>query len=128
MILLEFFIRKLMQRLILKRQGREIYGGKFYPNIVEKLTKSVENSRHCIAVFNGIDTFDVDGFNKTSVVNLQHRRYSYDAFQLTVILCVHVVSAIQSMRMKVENYVDECYSKEAYLRAYWSCFIQRTLN
>ncbi|XP_027183865.1 uncharacterized protein LOC113782155 [Coffea eugenioides] len=94
MTLLEFFRRKLMQRLTLKKQGMEKYGGKFYPNIVEKLAKV------------------------TSVVNLQRRSYSCDAFQLTGIPCVHAIFAIQSMRMKVENYVDECYSKKAYLRAY----------
>ncbi|XP_027156045.1 uncharacterized protein LOC113756608 [Coffea eugenioides] len=116
--LLEFFRRKLMQRLILKRQGIEKYGGKLCPNIVERLAKSVEKSRHCIAVFDGIESFEVDGFNRTSVVNLHRRSCLCGAFQLTGIPCVHAISAIQSMRMKVKNYVDECYSKEAYLRAY----------
>ncbi|XP_027166420.1 uncharacterized protein LOC113766425 [Coffea eugenioides] len=116
--LFEIFRRKVMQRLTLKRQGMEKYGGKFCPNIVEKLAKSVQKSRHCIVVFDGIDSFEVDGFNRTSVVNLQHRSCSCGAFQLTGISCVHAIFATQSMRMKVENYVDEFYSKEAYLRAY----------
>ncbi|XP_071914095.1 uncharacterized protein [Coffea arabica] len=77
---LEFFRRKLMQRLTLKRQGMEKYGGKLCLNIVEKLAKSVENSRHCIAIFDSIESFEVDGFNRTSVVNLQRRSCSCGAF------------------------------------------------
>ncbi|XP_027156753.1 uncharacterized protein LOC113757863 [Coffea eugenioides] len=100
------------------RQGVEKYGGRLCPNILEKLAKSVEKSRHCIAVFDGIESFEVDGFNRTSVVNLQRRSCSCGAFQLTGIPCVHAIAAIPNMGMKVENYVDECYSKKAYLRAY----------
>ncbi|XP_027150426.1 uncharacterized protein LOC113750673 [Coffea eugenioides] len=85
--LLKFFKRKLMQWLTLKTQGMEKYGGKLCPNIVKKLTKSVEKNMHYIVVFDGIDLFEINGFNRTFV-------------------------------MKIENYVDECYSKEAYLRAY----------
>ncbi|XP_027184246.1 uncharacterized protein LOC113782560 [Coffea eugenioides] len=93
--LLEFFRRKLMQRLILKRQGMEKYGGRLCPNIVEKLVKSVEKSRHCIAVFDDIESFEIDGFNRTSVVNLQRRSCSCGAFQLTGIPYVHAISTFK---------------------------------
>ncbi|XP_071905882.1 uncharacterized protein [Coffea arabica] len=116
--LLEFFRRKLMQQLTLKRQGMEKYRDRLCPNIVEKLSKSVEKGKHCIAIFDGVKSFEVDGFNRTSVLNLRRKNCSCCAFQLTGILCVRAISAIQNMGMKVENYVDECYSKEAYLKAY----------
>ena len=96
----------------------EKYEGKFCPNIVEKLAKRVKRSRHCIVVFDDIDSFEVDSFNGTSVVHFQCRTCSCGVFQLTGILCVHAIIVIQNMRMKVEDYVDECYSKEAYFRTY----------
>ncbi|KAL2465782.1 MULE domain-containing protein [Abeliophyllum distichum] len=43
---------------------------------------------------------------------------SYRRFQLTEIQCCHAMCCIQSRNMKLENYVDECYSKETFLNAY----------
>ncbi|KAG8383407.1 hypothetical protein BUALT_Bualt04G0009500 [Buddleja alternifolia] len=44
--------------------------------------------------------------------------YSCGMFQLVGYPCCHVVASIASLRLDIENYVDDCFKKEIYLRVY----------
>nr|XP_027093574.1 uncharacterized protein LOC113713973 [Coffea arabica] len=101
--MLEWIRRRLMQRLVTKREGMLKHGGTLCPNIYEKLEKLKIKARNCVAVYGGNGNLEVDGYGRTN---------------LSGIPCVHAVACIQSRKLKFEEYVDACYHREAYLRAY----------
>nr|XP_027082189.1 uncharacterized protein LOC113704487 [Coffea arabica] len=116
--MLEWIRRRLMQRLITKREGMLKHGGTLCPNIHEKLEKLKIKPRNCVAIYGGNGNLEVDGYGRTNVVNLEMKTYTYGHFQLSGIPCVHTVACIQSRKLEFEQYVDACYHREAYLRAY----------
>ncbi|XP_027171923.1 uncharacterized protein LOC113771547 [Coffea eugenioides] len=115
--MLEWIRRRLMQRLVTKREGMLKHGETLCPNIYEKLEKLKIKARNCVAVYGGNGNLEVDGYGRTNVVNLELKTCTCGHFQLSGILCVHAVACIQSRKLKFEEYVDACYHREAYLRA-----------
>ena len=107
-----------MQRLVTKREGMLKHGGTLCPNIYEKLEKLKIKARNCVAVYGGNGNLEVDGYGRTNVVNLELKTCTCGHFQLSGIPCVHAVACIQSRKLEFEQYVDACYHREAYLRAY----------
>ncbi|XP_071912366.1 uncharacterized protein [Coffea arabica] len=116
--MLEWIRRRLMQRLLTKREGMLKHSGTLCPNIYEKLEKLKIKARNCVAVYGGNGNLEVDGYKRTNVVNLEMKTCTCGHFQLSGIPCVHVVACIQSRKLKFEDYVDACYHREVYLRAY----------
>ena len=116
--MLEWIRRRLMQRLVTKREGMLKHGGTLCPNIYEKLEKFKIKARNCVAVYGGNGNLEVDGYGRTNVVNLEMKTCTCGHFQLSGIPCVHAVACIQSRKLKFEDYVNACYHREAYLRAY----------
>lgn len=61
---------------------------------------------HLLQVSNG---------NKTLIVDLVGRKCDCGVFDLTGILCAHVVAAIHSRREQTLDYVSKYYTRDMYL-------------
>ena len=94
------------------------YDGTVYPGILEKLEKSKDDSMHCFPNWSGRGEFEVDCFAKTFVVNIESRTCLCRMWDLTGIPCKHAIACIYMNQEKPEDYINACYSKEMYLRAY----------
>ena len=51
-------------------------------------------------------------------VDLNARSCTCKKWELCGILCCHAISCIFFIHKNVEEFVDDCYKREAYLRAY----------
>ncbi|KAL0438863.1 UNVERIFIED_CONTAM: hypothetical protein Slati_2369300 [Sesamum latifolium] len=116
--MLECIRIKLMTRLQCKRVGMEKYTGSACPNVLNKVNKQGKLARHYFNRWCGASEFEIDHFLHKYVVDLDNKTCTCAMFQLTGFPCCHVYSAIADMRHEVEDYVDTCYKKPIYLKAY----------
>lgn len=115
----EWLRRALMKRFVKKREGMVAYVGKFTPKVTKIIELAKEEAtRNCIPHWGGGDTFEVDHFGKTFIVNLELRSCGCRKWDLTGIPCPHALCCIIKDRRNVEDYVHEWYTKEKYLNAY----------
>ncbi|XP_027150542.1 uncharacterized protein LOC113750795 [Coffea eugenioides] len=66
------------------------------------------------------DTFEVGDMDRLFIVNLNQRTCDCGAFQLVGIPCKHAALGIIYKREKLEDYCDQWFSKDIYLKAYAS--------
>ncbi|KAL0308477.1 UNVERIFIED_CONTAM: hypothetical protein Sradi_5790000 [Sesamum radiatum] len=114
----EWIRTKLMSRLQQKRDGMEKYSGSICPNVIKKINKQQSQARHCFTRWCGGSEFEVDHFLDKFVVDLEKKTCTCGMFQLTGLPCCHACAAIGSKRSKLEDYVDDCYTKSTYLKVY----------
>ncbi|KAL0415747.1 UNVERIFIED_CONTAM: hypothetical protein Slati_3406600 [Sesamum latifolium] len=110
--MLERIRTKLMTRLQHKRLGMEKYEGIVCSNVLKKINKQGKLARHCFSRWCGEEEFEIDHFTKRFVVDLDKKTCTCGMFQLTAYPCCH------DMRHQIEDYVDSCYKKPAYLKVY----------
>ncbi|CAI9094828.1 OLC1v1030628C1 [Oldenlandia corymbosa var. corymbosa] len=83
------------------------------------LNKNLELSRYCRPYYSSHDIYEVDwGSNVNYVVNLNGKTCTCGSFQLYGIYCPHACSAILNAKKNPELYMDDCYTKKTYLKAY----------
>ncbi|KAH7845829.1 hypothetical protein Vadar_006536 [Vaccinium darrowii] len=87
-------------------------------NIFKKLEKFKENSNEAIADWCGELNFQVRGFSGQYTVDLGGMTCSCKKWDLCGIPCTHTIAAIANRKHAPEDYVNECYSKETYAKAY----------
>ncbi|KAF8389226.1 hypothetical protein HHK36_025919 [Tetracentron sinense] len=88
------------------------------PKIRRKLDAIKHDSRMGVVVFAGNEEYEViEGFT-TFVVNLHDKSCICQAWEISGLPCKHAVACIQRKRANLEEYCDEYYSKETYLRAH----------
>ncbi|KAJ1406287.1 Zinc finger, PMZ-type [Sesbania bispinosa] len=117
--MLEMIRRQLMKRFHVKRDGMLTRRHSIFPRILEKLEMSKKYAMNCLVHIEGHITFEVSHCNEgDKVVNLIERTCTCTEWQMTGIPCSHVVAAILDERGRPENYVDEIFSKETFLKAY----------
>ncbi|KAK4394555.1 hypothetical protein Sango_1609800 [Sesamum angolense] len=114
----EWIRTKLMSRLQQKMDGMEKYSGSICPNVKKKINKQQSQARHCFTRWCGGSEFEVDHFLDKFVVDLEKKTCTCGMFQLTGLPCCHACAAIGSKRSKLEDYVDDCYTKSTYLKVY----------
>lgn len=115
----EWIRRTLMKRFVTKRQGMLDYVGKFTPKATKLIALSKdEATRYCVPYWGGGETFEVDHFGHTYIVNLDARSCGCRKWDLTGIPCPHAICCILKDRRNIEDYVDNCYTKDKYLAAY----------
>ncbi|KAL0448599.1 UNVERIFIED_CONTAM: hypothetical protein Slati_1416300 [Sesamum latifolium] len=117
-IMLECIRTKLMTRLQCKRVEMEKYTGSVCPNVLKKVNKQGKLARHCFNRWCGASEFEIDHFLHKYIVDLDKKTCTCCMFQLTGYPCCHAYSAIADMRHEYEDYVDACYKKPVYLKAY----------
>ncbi|XP_038690210.1 uncharacterized protein LOC119989000 [Tripterygium wilfordii] len=95
--------------------------GKIVPRVAVKVEMKRANSGYWTAHWagdSGHSIFQVTKRLEQYVANLNERSCSCRYFDLTGIPCCHAMSAIGYVQLDPEDFVNECYTKEAYMRAY----------
>ncbi|XP_050238110.1 uncharacterized protein LOC126687596 [Mercurialis annua] len=113
--MLEEIRTTLMERIYTKNELMLKHHEDLCPGIRQK--KRIEGTRFC-NVTPAVDSFQVKCFDFQFFVHLTDRTCSCRAWQLTGIPCCHAISCITFMRHNVMNYVDNCYKRAQYLKAY----------
>lgn len=116
--MLEEIRSALMQRLVLKRQAMSKSNAILCPRIQKKLDKEKEEAANCVVMPSTDHLFQVTHKMDNLMINLKERTCTCRKWDLCGIPCCHAIACIFFMRMEAEPFVDECYSRDAYLRAY----------
>ncbi|KAL0339318.1 UNVERIFIED_CONTAM: hypothetical protein Sangu_1453900 [Sesamum angustifolium] len=66
----------------------------------------------------GEDKYEVMHFMQNHIVYLKEMWCSCGMFQLVGYPCCHAIAAIDYHRLKMEDFIDECFKKEVYLKVY----------
>ncbi|KAL0304776.1 UNVERIFIED_CONTAM: hypothetical protein Sangu_3065300 [Sesamum angustifolium] len=88
------------------------------PNICKKIERQRHESRNCFPSWAGEGKFEVQHFIENHIVYLWDRHYSCGMFQLVGFPCCHAIASISYHKLSMEEYVDDYFKKDAYLRVY----------
>ncbi|XP_074284368.1 uncharacterized protein LOC141608938 [Silene latifolia] len=110
----------LMQRLVKKKTEMEKKCTFVCPRVQEKLEKEKELAAMCTPLPSSDIVYQVMYGTDNLTVNLETRECTCKKWNLTGIPCGHAIAAIFDKYEKAEDYVDDCYKKETYLRIYGS--------
>ena len=116
--MLEDIITTLMQRLMLKRQEMEKRSVMVCLKIQVKLEIEKEYVANCFPIPSTNLIFQVNHKMDNLIIDLDSRSCNCRKWDLCGIPCCHAFSCIFSIRKNVEDFVDDCYKREPYLRAY----------
>ncbi|XP_074305518.1 uncharacterized protein LOC141640733 [Silene latifolia] len=110
----------LMQRLVKKKTEMENKCTFVCPRVQEKLEKEKELAAMCKPLPSSDIVYQVMYGTDNPTVNLETRECTCKKWNLTGIPCGHAIAAIFDKYEKAEDYVDDRYKKETYLRIYGS--------
>ncbi|XP_073152316.1 uncharacterized protein [Henckelia pumila] len=121
--MLECIRNKLMKRIQVKKTGMEKYIGQICPNILRRINKNQKFSRNFFAIYSGeneyqVQCLSVHGVLTQHVVDLLKKTCTCGMFQLCSYPCSHACTAIGHSRLRLEDFVHNCYSKDEYLKVY----------
>lgn len=116
--MLEDIRSALMQRLVQKRQAMEKSTAIVCPRIQVKLNKEKEEAANCMAMPSSDILFQVNHRMDSLNVNLEKKTCTCRKWNLRGIPCCHAISCIFFLHMEAEAFVDECYLRATYLKAY----------
>ena len=109
----------LMVRIEKKREWIKKYTGEICPKILKKLEKNKLAANDCIPSHSKDWKFEVRCmYGDRYTVDLISRCCSCRKWDLNGIPCAHAIVAICDTGEESEKFVHDCYSKEAYMRAY----------
>ncbi|XP_021734705.1 uncharacterized protein LOC110698475 [Chenopodium quinoa] len=118
----------LMQRIVKKRSEMMKCTTALCPRIQSKLNKEKNKSAYC-EVFPSSETlFNVSHNMDQVVVNLETRSCSCRKWDMLGIPCCHACACIFFLMKEAEHYVDPCYTRENYLKAYAGSIPPSTLH
>ncbi|CAA0806734.1 MuDR family transposase [Striga hermonthica] len=105
----------------MRRDQMMKYDGVICPKIMKLLEELKKRSMECIANWNVMHEFEVDGpYGSKFRVHLGERTCSCRKWELTGIPCEHAISGLFFLGHDPEEYVDSWYKKETFLKAYSS--------
>lgn len=107
-----------MTRTANKRGGGARAQWEITPIIAGKLELEKRDSRYCRTFQSSFSIWEVSCSDRSYEVDLSQRTCGCFKWQLTGIPCKHACAAINKTRARPEDYVDEYFKKEAYIRAY----------
>ncbi|KAL3503125.1 hypothetical protein ACH5RR_037574 [Cinchona calisaya] len=111
----------LMERLGTKREWIRKRTQNLCPKIQKKLEKAKEDASFNIAGFSNDSKFEVTHmymYGEKFAVDLEKRVCDCRRWELTGIPCSHAVCCISLTGEEPESFVNQWYSKDAYVRAY----------
>ncbi|XP_071909577.1 uncharacterized protein [Coffea arabica] len=109
----------LMVRIEKKREWIKKYTGEICPKILKKLEKNKLAANDCIPSHSRDWKFEVRCmYGDRYTVDLISRCCSCRKWDLNGIPCAHAIAVICDTGEEPEKFVNNCYSKEAYMRAY----------
>ncbi|XP_010689632.2 uncharacterized protein LOC104903315 [Beta vulgaris subsp. vulgaris] len=116
--MLEDIRTALMQRMVIKRQQMEKSTAKICPRIQSRLEKEKDEAANCTPLPSSSTLFQVAHKMDTLTVDLEKRSCTCRKWDLSGVSCCHGIACIFFLHHEAEDYVDECYKREAYLKMY----------
>ena len=107
-----------MTRYFSKQKECEGFVGTICPKIRKKVAKNAEFANVCYALPAGQGIFQVHERDKQYIVDIRSKECECRRWQLTGIPCQHTISCLRHERIPQESVVHECYSVQAFQRAY----------
>ncbi|KAH0673134.1 hypothetical protein KY284_024221 [Solanum tuberosum] len=109
---------KMMTRIGNLREFPSTWKCNFSPMALKVLEENISRSMDCTIDFNGAAGFEVKEGLCQHKVEIARRTCSCRVWQLRGIPCAHAVAALYFKKFSLYDYIDNCYSKETYLRTY----------
>ncbi|KAI8552256.1 hypothetical protein RHMOL_Rhmol06G0252600 [Rhododendron molle] len=116
--MLEMIRRQLMSRYEEKRSWILTCNGTLCPKIQKIIEEMKVEARNCEVAYAGNHIYEVWHGVRTLVVDLANHTCVCRKWDVTGIPCAHAVAAITSAKRQPESYVNECYNRDSYMRAY----------
>ena len=116
-------LEKIKQQLMTRHYNKqkelsEQFVGPICPKIRKKVAKNAELANICYAMPSGNGLFQVLEREFQYIVDIRAKTCECRKWNLTGIPCQHAISCLRHERILVESVVHECYSLEAFSRAY----------
>ncbi|XP_021752534.1 uncharacterized protein LOC110718041 [Chenopodium quinoa] len=113
---------KWIRRYVMKRNTRkwdavQSHEGRFMPYVAKVFQFVSQLASNCNVIPSRLDIWEVDYYHDRYVVNLGERTCSCFRWELTGIPCAHAWACIIKKRLRLEDFVDDFYSKDRYLEA-----------
>ncbi|KAK9079880.1 hypothetical protein SSX86_001553 [Deinandra increscens subsp. villosa] len=108
----------IMTRLRDKRTEMAAKQGDVCPRIMLKLEKEKNKSYKCEISISTEELYQVTYGRDDVEVDIQQRTCSCRKWDLTGIPCLHACAVFGFLKRPPENYVDQVYSRETYLKSY----------
>ncbi|KAM0827899.1 hypothetical protein ACQ4PT_067889 [Festuca glaucescens] len=107
-------------RMVTKDDESDKWNGKICPKIKKTAEKATELAKSCRVKVAAVDLFHVwsGEYEREYNVDLKARTCDCNRWQLSGIPCHHAIACCKAMRKDPDQYVHNCYSIEAYKRAY----------
>ncbi|KAL2900116.1 EF-hand calcium-binding domain-containing protein 5, partial [Bienertia sinuspersici] len=109
---------QLMQRLVVKRKEMQQHTVLLCPRIQERLEKEKHEAAKCKVIPSSDTLFEVGYYLDTLTMDLDARKCTCRKWDLSGIPCCHVIACIFFCYGNAEDYVDESYTREMYLKTY----------
>ncbi|KAI8530939.1 hypothetical protein RHMOL_Rhmol11G0099000 [Rhododendron molle] len=116
--MLEWIRSYLVNRRVLRREWIRKWTDPLLSNIYTKLENNKANCYEYIADWCGELNFQVRCPYGQYTVDLRAMTCTCRKWDLCGIPCTHAIAAIQNRKHDAESYINACYSKENYARAY----------
>ncbi|KAL3730437.1 hypothetical protein ACJRO7_027454 [Eucalyptus globulus] len=84
--------------------------------------KTKLESRYCFARTSLGNKFKVKGADNRFAVDLARKTYHCREWDISGIPCRHTICCIAFMKLEINDYVDDCFKKDAYEECYQSPF------
>ncbi|XP_048491353.1 uncharacterized protein LOC125492686 [Beta vulgaris subsp. vulgaris] len=109
---------QLMQRLVQKRVEMEKCTTVLCHRIQKKLEKEKETAANCNVLHSSTTLFQINHNLDSLTVDLEKKSCTCRKWNMTGIPCCHAISAIFFSHMQAEDFVDACYKKDTWAKAY----------
>lgn len=116
--MLETIRRKVIVRISDQKTNGARWTTVICPGILQKLNVYINESTFCHAICNGGDSFEVKHHEHRFTVHLDKKECSCRYWQLSGLPCPHAISCIFYRTNKLDDYIVECYSVEAFRSTY----------
>ena len=108
-----------MKRMTKKREEISKWSQPVGPKIFKFMEKIKLETSICQPHYLGNKVYQVDCFRDDKyVVDLENKTCACRRWQLIRLPCVHAMSMLLSQHENPLDFVDDCYKREAYLKAY----------
>ncbi|KAH9797267.1 SWIM-type domain-containing protein [Citrus sinensis] len=116
--LLEFIRKKMMKRMINRRRKAEAWGSEIARKVYGKMQKNLQLSRGCAIMPASEWMYEVDDHGRTYIVDLEHHSCDCGFWDVSGYPCIHAMPCIIYSQKSQEDFVSQCFKKEAYLKSY----------
>ncbi|KAI8554265.1 hypothetical protein RHMOL_Rhmol05G0084700 [Rhododendron molle] len=94
------------------------FKGRLCPNISKSVERKKENARTLNVIYSGVALFEVTSVDKTFVVDIREHTCTRRRWDLFGIPCSHGCAAIIAHKAQPEDYVNEAYTTDTFVRTY----------